>query len=100
VGRKAGITEQQLRDIVEFEPSTAFSATEKLVLRLAVAMTRTPAAIHDSLFAELRGEFFEAQLAELAMSVAWENARARFNRVWAIGSDQFCKGDYCPLPER
>jgi alkylhydroperoxidase family enzyme len=82
-----------------FEASGAFDAREKLVLRLAVAMTRTPASIDDTLFAELAREFSEAQLAELAMAVAWENGRARFNRVWAIGSEHFCKGDYCPLPE-
>jgi alkylhydroperoxidase family enzyme len=83
-----------------FEESEAFDLKQKLVLRLAVAMTRTPAAIDNELFAALRSEFSEEQLAELAMAVAWENARARFNRVWAIGSEGFCKGDYCPLPER
>ena len=83
-----------------FEGSEAFDAKQKLVLRLAVAMTRTPASIDDELFQRLRKEFSEEQLAELAMAVAWENGRARFNRVWAIGSEGFCKGDYCPLPER
>jgi alkylhydroperoxidase family enzyme len=100
VSRKAGLTEDQLRDMATFETSSAFHERERLVLRMAVAMTRTPAHIDDELFEALRREFSEPQLVELAMASAWENARARFNRVFAIEAEGFCKGDYCPLPER
>jgi len=60
----------------------AFTDVEKLVLRLAVAMTRTPASVDDKLFAALRREFSEPQLVELATAIAWENHRARFNRTF------------------
>jgi alkylhydroperoxidase family enzyme len=89
-----------LRDLAHFESSDAFSAPEKLVLRLAVALTRTPATVDDALFADLRREFSEPQLTELAMAIAWENHRARFNRIFAIGSEGFSEGAFCPLPER
>jgi len=69
-------------------------------LRLAAALTRTPASVDDALFADLRGEFSEAQLTELAMSIAWENHRARFNRTFAIGSEGFSEGAFCPMHER
>ena len=45
MGRKQGISEQQLLDLAHFEASPAFSALEKLVLRYAVAMTETPVEV-------------------------------------------------------
>jgi alkylhydroperoxidase family enzyme len=100
VGRKAGITEAQLHDIAHFEESPAFSLAEKLVLRLAVAMTTTPASVDDELFAALRREFSEPQLVEIATAIAWENHRARFNRVFGVLAENFSEGAFCPLPER
>lgn len=99
MGRKAGIAETQLHDIARFEESAAFNAQEKLVLRLAAAMSRTPAHVDDELFAALRAEFSEPQLVELATAVAWENHRARFNRVFGILAEGFSEGAFCPLPE-
>jgi alkylhydroperoxidase family enzyme len=64
-----------------------------------VALTRTPAAVDDRLFGELRTAFSEAQLVELTTAIAWENYRARFNRTFAIGSEGFSQGAFCPLPE-
>jgi alkylhydroperoxidase family enzyme len=100
VGRKAGITEAQLHDLARFEASEAFSLRERLVLRLAVSMTRTPASIDDELFAALRREFSEPQMVELATAMAWENHRARFNRVFGVVAEGFSEGAFCPLPER
>ena len=99
MGRKTGITEAQLHDLASFEQSPAFDATQRLVLRLAVALTRIPAAVDDALFTELRAAFSEPQLVELAAAISWENFRARFNRTFAIGSEGFSEGTFCPLPE-
>jgi len=44
----------------------------------------TPAAVDDDLRTRLRAEFSEKQLTELAHLIAWENARARFNRTFDI----------------
>jgi alkylhydroperoxidase family enzyme len=68
-------------------------------LRLAVALTRTPASVSDELFTALRQAFTEPQLVELATAIGWENYRARFNRTFAIASEGFSQGAYCPLPE-
>ena len=99
MGRKAGITEAHLHDLARFEKSTAFNSTEKLVLRLTVALTKTPASVDDLLFADLRAEFSEPQLVELATAIAWENYRARFNRTFDILAEGFSEGAFCPLPE-
>ncbi len=88
-----------MHDLAGFEESAAFNVSEKLVLRLTVALTRTPAAVSDQLFADLRAEFSEPQLVELATAIAWENYRARFNRTFGILAEGFSEGAFCPLPE-
>ncbi len=100
MGRKMGITEEQLGDLARFDASAHFNEEEKLVLRLAVALTRTPAEVDDGLFAALRERFSERELVELSAAIAWENYRARFNRTFAVESEGFSQGKFCPLPER
>lgn len=98
MSRKTGITEEQLRAIADFEVSLHFTDDQKLVLRLAVELTRTPANVADSLYEALRGRFSERQLVELSAAIAWENYRARFNRTFNVGPEGFSEGDFCPLP--
>jgi alkylhydroperoxidase family enzyme len=100
VGRKEGVTEGQLQDLAHFDSSAHFNQREKLVLRLTVALTRLPADVSDELFAALRAEFSEREMAELSAVICWENARARFNRTFDVGAEDFSKGKFCPLPER
>jgi alkylhydroperoxidase family enzyme len=64
-----------------------FSAPEAALLRLADALANTPADVSDDLYSELRRHFSEEQLIELAASAAFENYRARYNRVFDVGSD-------------
>ena len=64
-----------------------FAAPEQALLRMADAMAETPSNLSDELYAELRKHFSEQQLIELAASAAQENYRARYNRVFDIGSD-------------
>jgi 4-carboxymuconolactone decarboxylase len=100
VGSKQGITDQQLVDLPRFESSAAFGELDKLVLRYAVEMTRTPVEVPDQLFAALRAHFDERQLVELTSAIAWENFRARFDHALGIESAGFTEGAFCPLPER
>lgn len=100
MGRKAGIREEQLHGLAQFESSPHFSDREKLVLRLVTSLTRTPADVPDELFAALRLEFSERELVELSAAIAWENYRARFNRTFAIEAEGFSNGQFCPMPER
>ncbi len=100
MGRKAGVTEEQLHDLANFERSVHFGKREKLVLRLAVALTRIPTDVTEELYAALREEFSEREIIELNAAICWENYRARFNRTYAIGAEGFSKGHVCALPER
>jgi alkylhydroperoxidase family enzyme len=100
VGRASGLSEAKLRALDDFESNAAFSELERLVLRFAAGMTATPAEVPDDVFKALRARFDEAQLVELTATVAWENHRARFNRAFEIGPDDFSGGAFCPLPMR
>ena len=71
-----------------------FSAPEQALLRLADALADTPANVSDDLYAQLRSHFSEEQLIELAADAAQENFRARWNRVFDVGSDAL----YCVIP--
>lgn len=64
-----------------------FSDLEQLVIELADAMVTAPANISDELYERLRQQFSEEQLLELSAQIAFENFRARLNRVFDVGSD-------------
>ena len=100
VGRAAGVTEEQLRDLPRYRESTAFTPLERTVLDYAVAMTATPVVVPDALFAELRRHFDEEQMVELTAGIAWENYRARFDHAFGIEAQGFSEGAFCVLPER
>jgi alkylhydroperoxidase family enzyme len=93
VGRKAGLTDAKIAAISSGDLS-AFSEVEILVLELADAMTDTPSNVSDDLYSRLHQQFSEVQLLELSAQVAFENYRARSNRVFDVGSDGF----YEPQP--
>jgi alkylhydroperoxidase family enzyme len=97
VGRKQGISEQQILDLVNFESSPAFSELEKLVLRYAIAMTQTPVEVTDELFTELGNCFSSMQMVELTSAIAWENYRARFDHAFGIEAEGFSAGAVCAL---
>ena len=99
MGRELGVTEEQLRDLPRYRESEAFSEEERLVIDLAVEMARVPVEVPPELMDKLRKHFDEPQLVELAAAIAWENYRARFNRVFGVRSAGFCEGDFCALPE-
>lgn len=82
-----------------YEKSSEFTELEKLVIRYAVEMTRTPVDVPDELFAELKRNFNDRQIVELTSAIAWENYRARNNHALGMESEDFSKGAFCPLPE-
>jgi len=59
------------------------------VLELADAITATPAQVISDLRERLQRRFSTPELVELAAAIAWENYRARSNRVFGFGSENF-----------
>jgi alkylhydroperoxidase family enzyme len=86
VGRKAGLTDDKLHAVLGNDFSI-FNETERLVIELADAMVTAPSDISDDLYARLRKQFSEEQLMQLSGQIAFENYRARWNRVFDVGSD-------------
>lgn len=67
---------------------TIFDAKERLVIELSDAMVTAPSNISDDLYTRLLKEFSEEQLIELSAQIAFENFRARLNRVFEVESDE------------
>ena len=70
---------------------TKFTDMELLVIELADAMVTAPANVSDDLYTRLRQRFSEEQLLELGAQIAFENFRARLNRVFDVESDGLYK---------
>ncbi len=100
MSRAHGVSEQQLHELPRYQESPAFSPLERSVLDLAVAMAQTPVEVPPALVAELRHHLDQTQLVELAAAIAWENYRARFNRVFGVQPVGFSAGAACAVPER
>lgn len=90
MGRKAGLTDEKLHAVIGDDLSI-FNDIERQVIELVDAMVTAPANISDDLYARLRQQFSEEQLMQLSAQIAFENYRARWNRVFDVGSDHLYK---------
>ena len=90
-----GLSDEEIAALLtgDFEK---FSAPEQALLHMADALVGAPVNVSDELYGELRRHFSEEQLIELAADAAQENFRARWNRVFDVGSDAL----YCELPKK
>lgn len=90
-----GLTDDEIANLLS-DRLAGFAAAEQALLRLADALSGAPVEVGDDLYAELRSHFSEEQLIELAADIAQENYRARWNRVFDVGSDAL----YCVVPSQ
>jgi AhpD family alkylhydroperoxidase len=79
LSRDEGVTAEQLRDLHRWRESEAFTREQRLCLEYAEGASRTPIEVTDELVADLVAAFGEKAVVELAMIVAVENQRSRFN---------------------
>ena len=91
MGRKAGLSDEKLRAVLE-DDLTLFNGMERLVIELADALTDTPSNVSDELYLRLRNQFSEEQLMQLGAQIAFENYRARWNRLFNVESDNLYQG--------
>ena len=59
-------------------------------------MRDTPANVSDDLYERLRNQFSEEQLMQLGGQLAFENYRARWNRIFNVESDNLYQGTTGP----
>ena len=76
--RLEGWKEEQMNAAGVGYDSPAFSEDERLLLRYADDLSRTPMDIDISVVRQLRQHFSEDQLLEVAASICQENFKARF----------------------
>jgi alkylhydroperoxidase family enzyme len=90
VGRKAGLSDEKLLAL-KGEDLSLFNETEHLVIELADEMANTPSNISEDLYARLTQKFSTEQLLQLGGQIAFENYRARLNRIFDVESDELYK---------
>jgi alkylhydroperoxidase family enzyme len=100
IARDTGVTDAQLLALPRYRDSDEFTELERLVLDYSTAISRTPAAVTDELFAAMREHFDERQMVELTNVIALENMRARFNSAFDMTPAGFSEGSVCVVPER
>jgi alkylhydroperoxidase family enzyme len=79
LARRHGWSEDQIKNLADFEKRNDFTAAEKAALRLAERMTRDGHTVDDELWAELRRHFNEGEIIELAAAIGLFNYFNRFN---------------------
>jgi alkylhydroperoxidase family enzyme len=99
IARRSELSDDQLLALPHYRDSDLFTELEKLVMDYAVGMTRTPAQVPDTLFAQLREHLDEGQLVELTHHIALENMRGRFNVAFGVSAADFSQGVVCALPD-
>ncbi len=85
------MSDEKLR-AVNGDDRAPFNDTERLVIELADALTDTPSNVSDDLYARLHNQFSEEQLMQLGGHIAFENYRARWNRLFNVESDNLYQG--------
>jgi alkylhydroperoxidase family enzyme len=86
---RQGVDGRKVRDLPRWRESTLYTAQERAVLAYAEAATVTPPEVTEEVTLALREHFDDAQIVELAMLVALENLRSRFNTGVGLTSQGF-----------
>lgn len=84
-----GLDPAKVRDVARWRDSTAYTDAERRVMAFAEAASATPPAVTDEMVDQLHADLDDAQLVELAMMVAVENQRSRFNMALGLTSQGF-----------
>ena len=79
MARRHGYSEEQIAQLAEFRSRPDFNLRERLALELAERMTRDAHSVDDAFWAELRREFDEGEIIELAAAIGLFNYFNRFN---------------------
>jgi AhpD family alkylhydroperoxidase len=82
-GLKAGLTEEQIAAVGDFESSDLFDAKEKAVMRLAKEST-LQVDVSDEAWRAAAEHLPEQQMVELSLSIAWYNSGVRIMGLLGI----------------
>ena len=79
MARRLGWSEEQIKDLPNFEQRADFTDKEKAALRLAERMTRDARTVDEPVWTELRRHFDEGEVVELLCAIGLFNYFNRFN---------------------
>lgn len=79
MARRLGWSDEQIKDLHNFESRNDFTAKEKAALRLAERVTKDSHSIDDKLWTALRENFDEGEIIELLAAIGLFNYFNRFN---------------------
>ncbi|MDX3311587.1 carboxymuconolactone decarboxylase family protein [Streptomyces sp. NPDC054884] len=82
-GRAAGLTEEQLAAVADFESSALFDETEKAVMRLAKEST-LHVDVSEGTWRAAAAHLSSRQMVELSLSIAWYNSGVRIMGLLGI----------------
>ena len=102
-GMSHGAAFEKILAVGKFRDSPLFTEAERVALAYAEAVTETPTAVTDAVFEPLRRHFTVPQIVELAVTIATEHFRAKFNTALGIQAQGLClipEGGAAPLPPR
>ncbi len=97
-GSDLGIAHTKLDALGDHAASPLFTEQEQAALHMADDMT-LEGTVPDALFAEVARHFTADQIVELTMTIAWENASARFNRALHVSSTGLYQGGALSWPK-
>lgn len=89
VGRKAGLSREQVEAALGDADGAALPERERLELEYADRVSATPVDVPDEFFARLREHFSEREIVELTAHIAHENYSAKSNRPLRVESNHF-----------
>lgn len=89
LSKDEGVTAEQLGDLHRWRDSDVYTADQRLCLEYAEAASRTPLEVTDELVASLVEALGEKAVVELAMMIALENERSRFNGALGLVSQGY-----------
>ncbi len=95
--REAGVAPGKALALTHWRTDPSFDETERLVIEFAEAMTATPPAVDDALFARLRDRFAPEAIVELTAGIGVQNLSARFNTALGARVHGFCRLPGAPV---
>ncbi|MBM32321.1 MAG: hypothetical protein CL764_05620 [Chloroflexi bacterium] len=92
-GLRFGHDEKKLSNIENYETESSFKEEEKIALRFAEGMSKTPVEVDEILFSKLKKFYSDNQIVEIATIISFQNFNAKFNAAMKTDSNEFCSLD-------
>ena len=79
MARRQGWSDDQIKNLADFEQRSDFSEREKVALRLAERVTRDAHTVDNALWEQLHQHFDDGEIVELVCAIGLFNYFNRFN---------------------